>query len=43
MIITAGLYIAGKKKEAAMIARRLCDKMKDEADPRLRAVWTAIR
>jgi hypothetical protein len=30
MIITAGLYIAGKKKEAAMIARRLCDKMKDE-------------
>jgi hypothetical protein len=30
MIITAGLYIAGKKKEAAMIARRLCDKMKEE-------------
>jgi hypothetical protein len=30
MIITAGLSIAGKTKEASLIARRFCDKCKEE-------------
>ena len=30
MILCVGLYFAGKKKEASMIARRFCDKLKEE-------------
>ena len=30
MILTVGLHLAGKKKEASMIARRICDKIKQD-------------
>ncbi len=30
LIITAGLHIAGKTKEASIIARRFCDKLREE-------------
>lgn len=30
MILSVGLHLAGKKKEASMIARRICDKIKQD-------------